>query len=74
MNYRANLVLVLMTLFSQLPQAGTAEPAEGDDSASLELLEFLGEWETSDGTWVDPSVLEDDDFIKLMSLTDEEDE
>ena len=74
MNCRASLVLLLMILFSQILQSETTEPADEDESPSLELLEFLGEWETSDGTWVDPSDLEDDDFAKLMSLTNEEDE
>ncbi len=26
-----------------------------DDAPTLELLEFLGEWETDEGLWVDPT-------------------
>ncbi len=74
MNYRASLVLLVMILISQSLQAETAETQAGDEAPSLELLEFLGEWESSDGEWVDPADLEDDDFAKLMSLTGEEDE
>ena len=35
--------------------------AEDTDSGapSMELLEFLGSWETDDGEWVDPDLLED---------------
>jgi len=32
-----------------------ADPAtESDETPSLELLEFLGAWETDDGQWQDP--------------------
>ena len=33
-----------------------------DDDASMpsmELLEFLGEWETEDGEWIDPILLDE---------------
>jgi hypothetical protein len=71
MNCRHSLLLLSMILFSPLLQA---ETQEDDEAPSLELLEFLGEWETSDGEWIDPEELEDDDFAKLMSLTGDEDE
>ncbi len=29
------------------------------EEIDLELLEFLGEWETDDGEWVDPEQLEE---------------
>lgn len=36
-----------------------AVPALAEDAApSLELLEFLGSFETADGQWVDPTELE----------------
>ena len=49
----AMLTLILGT------SAAAEEPAKSaastaTDSPSLELLEFLGEWETDDGAWVDP--------------------
>jgi hypothetical protein len=40
----------------------------GQDSPSIELLEFLGEWETQEGQWVDPAEFND------MVLPDEEQE
>jgi hypothetical protein len=32
--------------------------ASDDNQPSMEFLEFLGEWETEDGEWVDPQILE----------------
>ncbi|MFQ5513904.1 MAG: hypothetical protein ACE5FG_05650 [Myxococcota bacterium] len=40
-----------------LPLAAGAEAPL--DAVDLELLEFLGEWETDDGEWIDPLVLEE---------------
>jgi len=65
------MLLLLMILHSPVLQA---ETQQDDDAPSLELLEFLGEWETGDGEWLDPEDLEDEDFAKLISLTNEEDE
>jgi len=31
------------------------------DAPDTELLEFLADWETADGQWIDPSSLEDSD-------------
>ncbi len=31
---------------------------ENTEMPSLELLEFLGDWETDDGEWIDPEELE----------------
>jgi len=33
-------------------------PPEETEMPSLELLEFLGDWETDDGEWIDPEELE----------------
>jgi hypothetical protein len=33
---------------------GTAADREGE-ALSMELLEFLGEWESDDGEWLDPT-------------------
>jgi hypothetical protein len=37
--------------------------AQEDSAPSMELLEFLGEWETDDGEWLDP--------IKLLESENE---
>ena len=38
---------------------------EDTEMPSLEFLEFLGDWETDDGEWIDPEELEQ------ISLTDQ---
>ncbi len=39
-----------------------AEPelVDPDLESDLELLEFLGSWETDDGEWIDPTMLADE--------------
>lgn len=50
-------------VFAQEPEpAGTEE----SEMPSLELLEFLGDWETDDGEWIDPEELEQ------IALSDQE--
>ena len=45
------------------------EPAPGrETSEDTEFLEFLGNWETDDGEWIDPEELEQ------IALTDQEQE
>lgn len=44
------------------------EGTEVAEMPSLELLEFLGDWETDDGEWIDPEELEQ------IALTDQEQE
>ena len=39
-------------------QVRQALPPEEAERPSLELLEFLGDWETDDGEWIDPEELE----------------
>ena len=34
------------------------ESIENSETPSLEFLEFLGDWETDDGEWIDPEELE----------------
>jgi hypothetical protein len=43
------------------PPAKTQMPAE-DTGLSLEFLEFLGEWESDSGEWVDPVEVESVDW------------
>jgi hypothetical protein len=44
------------------------ENNEETETPSLELLEFLGDWEMDDGEWIDPEELEQ------IALTDQEQE
>ncbi|MEE4375889.1 MAG: hypothetical protein V2J55_00025 [Candidatus Competibacteraceae bacterium] len=47
-------------LLSVLPSVYAAESDE-TDVPSMELLEFLGEWETADGQWLPPTSLDTDE-------------
>jgi hypothetical protein len=40
-------------LSALVPLASLAEP-DAVEAPSMELLEFLGDWETKDGEWLDP--------------------
>jgi hypothetical protein len=44
----------LMTAALLLSLAATAACANPDEAPSEELLEFLGEFQTGDGDWIDP--------------------
>lgn len=66
--------LVYMTMI--LVSVTGARPAfaeqENDDMPGLEMLEFLADWETADGQWIDPAILQQE---KLKEPTvDEHDE
>jgi hypothetical protein len=39
-------------------QVRQAMPSEEAERPTLEFLEFLGDWETDDGEWIDPEELE----------------
>jgi len=45
----------VLLLLSLLP---TALPAADEEQPSLELLEYLGNWEDVEGNWIDPQLLE----------------
>ncbi len=72
------LVLMLGLLGSALAPAQTASPApegpaaqqqEQEQGPSLELLEFLGQWETDDGEWIAPQDLADAEFGLLLDAS-----
>lgn len=50
---RASWLAAAILLCPAMAAAGRDRPAV-EAPPSLELLEFLGEWETKDGDWVDP--------------------
>ncbi|WP_455366800.1 hypothetical protein [Kaarinaea lacus] len=41
-----------------------AKAASDEGNPSMELLEFLGEWQTKDGEWVDP--------MRFLNVSDED--
>lgn len=49
--------LLLVTSLNAAPAAATTQAVA--ESPSVELLEFLGAWETARGQWIDPTQLED---------------
>ena len=51
----------------------TADPsAEVDtETPSMELLEFLGDWETADGEWIDPEEMEQIELQEPEHANDE---
>ena len=40
-----------------------------EEIPSMDFLEFLGEWETEQGEWIDPVALEDEEIGKLIETT-----
>lgn len=57
-------------------EAATAKtggpPAEVDaETPSMELLEFLGDWETADGEWIDPEEMEQIELQEPEQTNDE---
>lgn len=64
----ALLPVVLMLLAGSgakaADQSGSDAPAAAPPP--LELLEFLGQWETDDGEWIDPQALEDPELASLL--------
>lgn len=48
-----------MAMILLMNMSAVAVQGAEQDPPSIELLEFLGEWETRDGTWVDPTEFKD---------------
>ena len=61
------LGLLSAPVFAQEPDKAR-EKSEESEMPSLEFLEFLGDWETEDGEWIDPEELEQ------IALSDQEQE
>ena len=65
------MVLIPIALFIVLISiAFESNAASGGDNPSMELLEFLGEWQTKDGDWIDPMRfldIQEEDFEKATS-------
>ena len=48
---------VMLLMLASLQCA--AEEAANNEAPSMEMLEFLGRWETTDGKWVDPTRMDE---------------
>ncbi len=58
MQGKALLGLLMVVLLTNSNVMAAEEKAPAPQQPSMELLEFLGEWQTDDGEWVDPTALE----------------
>lgn len=74
MKHRSSFILCLLASLSVQGYGQESGNADGSDVSEAEsrflfinLLEFLGEFETEDGEWISPDTLEDDVFTALDS-------
>jgi len=51
---QVQLALIPVALILLLLTIALDARADSDEKPSMELLEFLGEWQTKDGEWIDP--------------------
>lgn len=70
MNYRLSLMVMIMT---SLPSLIIAEEQTVEELPSIGFLEFLGDWESDQGEWIDPNVFDEDIFAELPDNKSEED-
>ena len=70
MNSQVSLLLMLMLCLNTSLLA--EEQTTKQELPSTDFLEFLGEWETEEGEWVDPVALEDDEVGELIETVNEE--
>lgn len=68
MSFPARVLILLTCLVSMMT---FAEEESGEDVPSIDLLLFLGEWETDNGAWIDPNEFEDDSFEQLIETSGE---
>ncbi len=55
-------------------QTSNRQQETGTEIPSIEFLEFLGEWETDDGRWIDPEELDQMSLPDTEKKNEEEDE
>jgi hypothetical protein len=66
MVYRASAWFILLCSISSLYAEEIASDGVSKKMPSMDFLEFLGEWETIQGEWLDPETLEDEEIEKLI--------
>ena len=68
MDCRVSLCVVLLcSISSSLAEEITND--EQQTAPSIDFLEFLGEWETEQGEWIDPETLKDKELTNLIDTT-----
>lgn len=79
--YLMGAMLILAALSAPVqaqPTESTAtnkrQAKKGQEIPTLEMLEFLGEWETEDGQWIDPEELEQMPLPDSKKKNEDEDE
>jgi len=79
--YLIGTVFIFMILISptqaqkiEPTQTGKRQQETDTEIPSLEFLEFLGEWETEDGQWIDPEELDQISLPDTEKKNEDEDE
>lgn len=70
MVYRASICSLLF--FSSMTSLFAKETIENEAMPSMAFLEFIGDWETDEGEWFDPLVLEKDETEGLLETISDE--
>lgn len=63
---RVSVCLVLLSSISCIYAEELMNNETESTMPSMDFLEFLGEWETEQGEWIDPEILEDNEIEKLI--------
>lgn len=69
--YGRTLLFACMTGF--ISSAVAAENEQSEEAPDLEFLEFLGQFETDAGEWIDPDSLLTEEFTELLEASNESD-
>ena len=63
---RVSTCILLLFLISPLYAEELTSDEQQATMPSIEFLEFLGEWETEQGEWMDLEILEDNEIGKIL--------
>ena len=63
---RVSVCVLLLFLTSSLYADERTNDEQQTTVPSIEFLEFLGEWETEQGEWMDIEILEDNEIGKIL--------
>ena len=63
---RVSVCFLLLCSISLLYAEELTDDEQQATMPSMDFLEFLGEWETEQGEWIDPETLEDNEIEKLL--------
>lgn len=70
---RVSVCVLLLFSISSLCAEERIDDAQQTTMPSIDFLEFLGEWETEQGEWLDLETLEDNEIGKILETnTDNE--